>query len=150
MANEEARKRHAFSKLTRLMISGHDLQQALSAATFLLEEVDETANYPLAEMRRLRCYETAMVIAYAAVLDGKGRGQAPDMEGHRAFEERGREVASRKANQASKHDLRSFRRTVCGNAGHGHASVFRSQRCGFQLGDASFRRRHAVFLGRGQ
>jgi hypothetical protein len=42
-----------------------DFQQALSAATFLLEEVDHSTKYPLAEIRRFRCYETAMVIAYA-------------------------------------------------------------------------------------
>jgi len=36
-----------------------------SAATFLLEQVDGSAKYPLAEMRRFRCYETAMIIAYA-------------------------------------------------------------------------------------
>jgi hypothetical protein len=54
-----------FTKLTRLVISGHDFQQALSAATFLLQEIDESVEYTLAERRRFRCYETAMVIAYA-------------------------------------------------------------------------------------
>src|SRR3984893_14857438 len=63
--NEEARERHAFNKLTRLMISVHDFEQARSVATFLLEQVDQFAKYSLAEMRRFRCYETAMVIAYA-------------------------------------------------------------------------------------
>jgi hypothetical protein len=63
--NEEARTRHAFNKLTRLMISVRDFQEALSAATFLLADVDQSAEYRLAEMRRFRCYETAMVIAYA-------------------------------------------------------------------------------------
>jgi hypothetical protein len=47
------------------MISIQDFQIAGSAATFLLEDVDETAGYPLAELRRFRCYETTMVIAYA-------------------------------------------------------------------------------------
>jgi hypothetical protein len=64
-ANEEGRTRHAFNKLTRLLISVRDFQEALSAATFLLEEVDQSAKYSLAEIRRFRCYETAMVIAYA-------------------------------------------------------------------------------------
>ncbi len=63
--NEEGRTRHAFNKLTRLLISVRDFQEALSAATFLLEEVDQSAKYSLAEIRRFRCYETAMVIAYA-------------------------------------------------------------------------------------
>lgn len=65
MVNEEAQKHLAVNKLTRLMFSSHDFQQALSAATFLLEEVEQSAQYPLAEIRRFRCYETAMVIAYA-------------------------------------------------------------------------------------
>ena len=59
----EARER-AFSKLSRLMISGHDFQQALSATTYLLEEVDGSVNSGLAELRRFRCCETTMVIAY--------------------------------------------------------------------------------------
>jgi len=63
--NEEGRTRYAFNKLKRLMISVRDFQEALSAATFLLEEVDQSEKYPLAEIRRFRCYETAMVIAYA-------------------------------------------------------------------------------------
>jgi hypothetical protein len=63
--SEEVRKERDFNKLTRLMISGHDFQQALSAATFLLEDVDETEKYSLAQLRRFRCFETAMVIAYA-------------------------------------------------------------------------------------
>ena len=58
-------KDRVFNKLTRLMISSHDFQQALSAATFLLEEVDESAQYSLPELRRFRCYETNMVIGYA-------------------------------------------------------------------------------------
>ena len=63
---EEARKREdAFNKLTRLMISVRDFQEALSAATFLLGEVDNSINYPIAAIRRFRCYETTMVIAYA-------------------------------------------------------------------------------------
>jgi hypothetical protein len=66
MADEQARKRHAFSKLTRLIISLHDFGQALSAATFLLEDVEEDVEkYSRADLRRFRCYETAMVIAYA-------------------------------------------------------------------------------------
>jgi hypothetical protein len=63
--NEEGRTRHAFNKLTRLLISVRDFQEALSAASFLLADVDQFAKHSLAEMRRFRCYETAMVIAYA-------------------------------------------------------------------------------------
>ena len=38
----DEKKERDFNKLTRLMISSHDFQQALSAATFLLEEVDDS------------------------------------------------------------------------------------------------------------
>jgi len=65
MIGEEDRKQRAFNKLTRLMLSIHDFEQSRSAATFLLEEVDDAAKYSLAEMRRFRCFETAMVVAYA-------------------------------------------------------------------------------------
>jgi hypothetical protein len=61
----EADPERAYNRLQRLMISIQDFQIAGSAATFLLEDVDETAGYPLAELRRFRCYETTMVIAYA-------------------------------------------------------------------------------------
>jgi hypothetical protein len=62
---EEARKHHQLHKLTRLMLSVHDFEQAMSSAMFLLETVDEKKGYPLSELRRFRCYETAMVVAYA-------------------------------------------------------------------------------------
>lgn len=65
MITEEDRKQRDFNKLTRLMISIHDFEQSRSAATFLLEEVNDAAKYPLVEMRRFRCLETAMVVAYA-------------------------------------------------------------------------------------
>lgn len=65
VTTQEAERSRVFNKLTRLMISTQDFQQALSAATFLLEEVDDGERYTLAEMRRFRGYETAMVVAYA-------------------------------------------------------------------------------------
>lgn len=54
-----------FNKLTRLLISSHDFAQVQSATAFLLEEVDEDANYSLADLRKFRCYETAMVVSFA-------------------------------------------------------------------------------------
>lgn len=41
----------------------HDLQQALRACE-LLSECDEDQKYSRAELRRFRCYETALVISY--------------------------------------------------------------------------------------
>lgn len=52
-------------ELQRLMMSARDFQQALSANTFLREECDWGAEYDLAEMRKLQCFETTMVVAYS-------------------------------------------------------------------------------------
>lgn len=56
-------QRAAWNKLNRLMLSGRDFQQALSAATFLYEEMDDARGLPA--LRRLRCFETNMVVSYA-------------------------------------------------------------------------------------
>lgn len=53
----------AWNKLNRVLLSVRDFQQALSAATFLYEELDDA--HGLVAMRRLRCFETNMVVAYA-------------------------------------------------------------------------------------
>lgn len=52
-------------KLLRLMMSALDFRHALSAATFLLEDVDWTKSYRSEELRRFKCYETTMVVSYA-------------------------------------------------------------------------------------
>ncbi len=52
-------------QLLRLMMSALDFRQALSAATFLLEEVDWSRSYRTEDIRRFKCYETTMVVAYA-------------------------------------------------------------------------------------
>lgn len=54
-----------YNKLRRLFISQRDFSIANSASVFLLEEVDPSATYDLAALRRFRCYETTMVVAYA-------------------------------------------------------------------------------------
>lgn len=53
----------AWNKLKRLMLSGRDFQQAHSAATFLCEEMEAARG--LAALRRLRCFETNVVVSYA-------------------------------------------------------------------------------------
>ena len=52
-------------QLMRLMMSAIDFRHALSAATFLLEEGDWSKTYNTEQMRRFKCYETTMVVAYA-------------------------------------------------------------------------------------
>ena len=52
-------------KLLRLMMSALDFRHALSAATFLLEDVDWTKSYRSEELLRFKCYETTMVVSYA-------------------------------------------------------------------------------------
>lgn len=50
--------------LKRLVIAHADLQQALSAITFLGDEVDENAKYSKIELRRLKCFETTFIVSY--------------------------------------------------------------------------------------
>jgi hypothetical protein len=51
-------------QLLRLMMSALDFRHALSAATFLLEDCDWSQTYRTEDLRRFRCYETTMVVAY--------------------------------------------------------------------------------------
>jgi hypothetical protein len=51
-------------QLLRLMMSALDFRQALSAATFLVEDCDWSKGYRTEDRRRFRCYETTMVVAY--------------------------------------------------------------------------------------
>jgi hypothetical protein len=51
-------------QLLRLIMSRLDIGHALSAATFLLEECDWTKRHGIETMRRFKCYETTMVVAY--------------------------------------------------------------------------------------
>jgi hypothetical protein len=56
-------KQAAERRRRRLLYSLNDLQQALSACSFLYE-CDEEGTYSKAELRRFRCYETTLVVAY--------------------------------------------------------------------------------------
>ena len=50
----------------RLMMSALDFRHALSAATFLIEDVDwENGRRTQEDRRRFKCYETSMVVSYA-------------------------------------------------------------------------------------
>lgn len=64
-ASAERHQQRTLNKFGRLLLSVHDFQQALSAAVFLLEEAEERGRYPLGTLRRFRCFETALVVAYA-------------------------------------------------------------------------------------
>jgi len=50
--------------LKRLVIAHADLQLALSAITFLGEELDENAQYSKIELRRFKCFETTFIVSY--------------------------------------------------------------------------------------
>lgn len=50
-------------EITRILFSAHDFQTSLSALTFLGEEYPEEIQR--IELRRIRCFETTMVISYA-------------------------------------------------------------------------------------
>lgn len=51
-------------RLLRLMMTALDFRHSLSAATFLLEDWDGSKSNDTKELRRLKCYETTMVVAY--------------------------------------------------------------------------------------
>lgn len=53
------------AQLTRVIQACGDFQQALSALTFLSEECDYAATYPIAEIRKFQCYENAAIVAFA-------------------------------------------------------------------------------------
>lgn len=53
------------AQLRRVIYSNWDFQQALSALTFLMEECDFDAKYTNVQLRKFRCYETSVVIAFA-------------------------------------------------------------------------------------
>lgn len=60
----------------RTIYSGWDFQQALSALTFLIEEWENKKKYSKVELRRLRCFETTLIVSFARPFKtGRGREQ---------------------------------------------------------------------------
>jgi len=51
-------------QLKRIIFSGWDFQQALSALTFLEEEVDYDVKYTYVHLRKFRCYEVNAIISF--------------------------------------------------------------------------------------
>ncbi len=66
-----------FKKLNRIILAGRDCVESLSAVTFILEDIDpkEEKTYTLAELRRLRCYETTAIVAYARAFNSQRKGK---------------------------------------------------------------------------
>lgn len=52
-------------QLQRLLMTSLDFRHALSAATFLAEESEWGRRHSIEALRRLKCYETTMVVAYS-------------------------------------------------------------------------------------
>jgi len=62
------------SQLNRAIYSAWDFQQALSALEFLLQEWEPEKAPDTIQLRRLRCYETAMIVAFCRPFEGsRGR-----------------------------------------------------------------------------
>ncbi|QZH74632.1 MAG: hypothetical protein JY451_13360 [Erythrobacter sp.] len=59
------------------MMSNIDFRHALSAATFLLEEDRTAPNFRNEVARRLKCFETALVVSYARPFSAARGGVAP-------------------------------------------------------------------------
>jgi hypothetical protein len=68
---------HAAARWRRLLYSQNDLQQALSACEFLYD-CDEDASYSKADLRRFRCFETTLVVAYTRPFT-RSRGGTPPL-----------------------------------------------------------------------
>lgn len=62
-SDDEKRRLHERRRRQRLLYSLNDLQQARSACEFLYE-CDEDEKYSKIDLRRFRCYETTLVVAY--------------------------------------------------------------------------------------
>ena len=76
-------------QLRRLMMSALDFRHALSAATFLMEDVDwELGRYTQEDRRRFKCYETSMVVSY-----GRPFSTARGMAASFSWKQLGREFA---------------------------------------------------------
>ncbi|MEH0292486.1 hypothetical protein V6R98_09785 [Agrobacterium sp. CCNWLW71] len=63
--------------LNRLLIAHADLQMALSALTFLGEELDAEAKYSKIELRRFKCFETTFIVSYGRAFT-KSKGSRHD------------------------------------------------------------------------
>ena len=58
----------------RIIYSGWDFQQALSALTFLIEECEYEKKYSRVDLRRFRCFETTIIVSFARPFKtGRGR-----------------------------------------------------------------------------
>jgi len=64
-------------QLTRLFLTNRDFQLALSAVTFLLQDVDWDASYSVPDLRRFYCYEAAMVVSYVRPFTQSRGGARP-------------------------------------------------------------------------
>lgn len=53
------------AQLDRAIYSNWDFQQALSALTFLLEECNFECRYSRIQLRRFRCFETTVIVAFS-------------------------------------------------------------------------------------
>ena len=70
----ESLKNAEFKKLNRIILAGRDLQESLSAITFMLEEMDpkEEEIYTLTELRRLRVMRQQLLLLTPDLLTPNG------------------------------------------------------------------------------
>ena len=119
-------KQHLKGQLQRLMMSALDFRHALSAATFLMEEVDwESGRCTQEDRRRFKCYETSMVVSYARPFS-TARGKAAPF----SWKQLGRKFAM-SAEEISLHEmLIDFRNRIYAHSDDDHsditASIWRS------------------------
>jgi hypothetical protein len=76
IASPDFKSLHAEHRRIRLLYSLGDFQLALSAVAFLTE-CDPNGKYSKVELRRYRCFETALIIAYARPFSRSEGGVPP-------------------------------------------------------------------------
>jgi len=61
-------------QLARAIYSTWDIEKALSALAFLLEEADFNAKYHYVDLRRFKCYETTLIVSLARPFEASRNG----------------------------------------------------------------------------
>lgn len=61
-------------QVARAIYSTWDIEKALSALTFLLEDADFNAKYNYVDLRRFKCYETTLIVSLARPFEASRNG----------------------------------------------------------------------------
>lgn len=70
-------KEASYHKLVRIILANRDFQESLSAITFILQKMDpeEKELFEIAELRKIRCFETTALVAYGRPFNSERNGK---------------------------------------------------------------------------